>query len=142
MKKIILAFFVFGSISAFAIAENDCAYHISKIEDKKAKFLAYDALLFLYESEIEDKERLNNSFFGDYLVSDEGLNFHKASVKNARTTVKLLESLYLSEIVFYTSCLSLKGIFIEREQVQDEIDEYQVNILRQKYFLEASSINN
>ncbi len=102
----------------------------------KADYLAYDLYVDTIRNKVDKDESLNNTFFGDFLVDDQGLETRRIVLRNSEIVISLKKSIYEAALSSYKSCLILGRTFISDEEMINDIDQYQVDILKNQKLLE------
>ena len=119
MKLLIIMMISF--IQFKVVASENCYDKLSKSEVSKAKLIAHNELVHLYERDLHATEEYNNTFFGDIFTRDETLELQRSNYKLLKSQAEIYESLYRSSLSIYRTCLTLNGTSISLEEAEKHL---------------------
>lgn len=134
MKKLLLCLMISASMPI--MASGSCGSRLSNIENTKADYLAYDIFIDQIRSKVEKDENRNNTLFGDFFVNDQELEERRVILSHGTAVVSLKKAIYEAALSSYTSCLILNDTFISEEEMLNDVDQYQVELLKNMKLLE------
>lgn len=123
---VLLIFLVSSSI----LAGQNCSSKLSKAEASKADFLAYSIYTKDYRQKTEEMNKKNDTYLGDFLVDDRILDFRLSVVKSIDSILSVKEATFEANLGMYISCLHRNKIYISKEEALEDLDFYEVEVLK------------
>ncbi len=131
MKKIILCILL--CFSGQILAGGTCGEKLSNVETSMGEHQAYAKYADILRSGASEKEELNDSFFGDFLVNDSELRDRLAEVQRVENLVSLKEAIFKANLGMYKSCLlRIHEMYLSEEDLLSDVDDFQVILVKRE----------